>query len=172
MGGPFKPSSFPLFAHFYNDFKCPASLVYTYLPMSSQPAARGAIFNYVDQILPINDHLSTFVIRNYFTSTRENLDTNEISSTTYLPHLVNVVKERPPSPSVHQHKSKLSLNKGNLWSVFAHPFGQIDRDSAQGHTFLSFDHSDVQGKILISIYDHEWYMKKFKGPLPNKKRNK
>ena len=42
---------------------------------------------------------------------------------TYLPHLVNVVKERPPSPSVHQHKSKLSLNKGNLWSVFAHPFG-------------------------------------------------
>ena len=58
----------------------------------------GSFFNYVDQILPNIDHLPTHGWhwrRNSFTIIWENLHTNNISSTTYLPCLVNVVKERP-----------------------------------------------------------------------------
>ena len=58
----------------------------------------GPFFNYFDNFLPIIDHLPTpgwNRRRNFFTVTRENLHTADISSTTYdLPRLVNVVKKK------------------------------------------------------------------------------
>ena len=59
---------------------------------------RGSFRNYVDQNLPRIDHLLTpgwHWRRNSFI-VMQNLHTIEISSTTYLPRLVNVVCERPP----------------------------------------------------------------------------
>ena len=57
---------------------------------------KGAFTNYVDNILPIIDHLPTpcwHLWRNYFSKISENLHTAVISSVTYLPSLVNVVCE-------------------------------------------------------------------------------
>ena len=65
----------------------------------TNPSAKGAFTNYVDQILSIFDHLPTpgwYLWRNFFTVIGENLHTVDISSTTYLPRLVNVVCECPP----------------------------------------------------------------------------
>ena len=60
----------------------------------------GSFFNYVDQILPIIVHLSTFCWDwwgNSFIFLRENLPIIETSvPPTYLSCLVNIVKERPP----------------------------------------------------------------------------
>ena len=59
--------------------------------------AKGPFLNYVQQILPITYPWLTFVkIFFYCKSYMENLHRVDISSTTYQPHLVNVVKERPP----------------------------------------------------------------------------
>ena len=59
----------------------------------------GAVFtNYVDNILPIIDHIPEpfwHLRRNVFTEIMENLQSVEISSTIYLPSLFNIVYERP-----------------------------------------------------------------------------
>ena len=60
--------------------------------------AKGAFTNYVNKILPIIDHLPTpcwHLWRNSFTVIRKNLHTVDISRTTYLPRLVNVVCKHP-----------------------------------------------------------------------------
>ena len=80
---------------------------------------RVSFFNYVDQILPIIDHLPTpeIDIREeiyLLLRIRKNLHNVEISSTyhTYLPCLVNVVCERP----LRQHFFKKNL-KDNMVCV-------------------------------------------------------
>ena len=58
----------------------------------------GSFFNYINQILPNIDNQPTpcwHWWRNCITDISENLHTVDISSATYLPRLVNVVKERP-----------------------------------------------------------------------------
>ena len=60
---------------------------------------KGAFLNYVDKILPIIDHLPVTFEREFLhvllIVIRENLHTVDISRTTYLPRLVNVVCECP-----------------------------------------------------------------------------
>ena len=58
----------------------------------------GSFWNYYDQNLPIIDHPPTpswHKWTNSITHVRENMYTIGIFSATYLPYLVNVVKERP-----------------------------------------------------------------------------
>ena len=54
-------------------------------------------FNYVDQIVPIIDLPQLDIGEGIPFVKRENLPFLDISSTTYLPCLVNVVKERSPT---------------------------------------------------------------------------
>ena len=72
-----------------------------------------SFFHYVDQILPIIDHLPTLC---WHWCTWENSFTAiiiDISTFTYLPHLVNVVKERPQNlctPWTDQRLYKFSVS--------------------------------------------------------------
>ena len=61
--------------------------------------SKVSFFNYVYYILPIIDHLPTPSWHLSFNVIRENLHTINISSTTYLPCLVNIVKEWPLTKS-------------------------------------------------------------------------
>ena len=77
---------------------------------------KGPFFNYVDQIWPIIDHLPTLHRgSNSFTFFAKNLQTVDISSTTYLPRLVDVVKERPlTQPTLNPHEFFISELLGCL----------------------------------------------------------
>ena len=70
---------------------------------TKRPLARlgGASTNYVDQIFPILDHLPTpgwHFWCHPLTVIWENVHTDDIFRTTYLPYLVNIVCEWPLTP--------------------------------------------------------------------------
>ena len=79
--------------------------------------AKEPFLNYVQQILPITYPWMTFVKKFlYCKSYMENLHRVDISSTTYQPHLVNVVKERPLSGKCTDNKSyDCQLNESFNW---------------------------------------------------------
>jgi hypothetical protein len=114
-----------------------------------------AFSNYVEKILPIIDHLPTpcwHCWRNSFAFViRENTHTVDISSTPYLPCLVNVVCERPlwlsnssnrRARQTARHRVGVSLIKTNPKSV---------KGMNHWHSFISFNHWSIRN----------WYLFKF-----------
>ena len=74
---------------------------------------KGSFFNYVWQTLHIIDHSPTpswYWGINFFIVIRKNLHYVDISSITYLPLLVNVVKERPLADP-HEHFKNICGNR-------------------------------------------------------------
>ena len=74
------------------------SLIFQVLTSAGLLLNKRPFFNYVDQILPIIDYLSSpqlTLVKEFLYCLRGNLHTIDIFSTTYLPRLVNIVKEGP-----------------------------------------------------------------------------
>jgi hypothetical protein len=74
------------------------SLIFQVLTSAGLLLNKGPFFNYVDQILPDIDYLFSpglTLAKEFVHCLRENLHTIDIFSTTYLPRLVNTIKEGP-----------------------------------------------------------------------------
>ena len=92
---------------------------------------KGAFFNYVDQILPIIAHLHT-----YLNIGKINMHTVDISRTTYLHRLVNVIKERPPK-AIIKHLLSLNLEQGASYLLYVHLSRYVEKYNVSSSIILS-----------------------------------
>ena len=122
-------------------------------------SCKGSFFNYVDQILPVIDHLPTSGWHwwsNSFNVIRENLHTIDISSTTYLPRLVNVVKERPTKESKDFAWTELRTEVVRMLGLFVPILPQSVRWPSQGILHVVCLLFLIEKKIKLCLICFAW----------------
>ena len=118
-------------------------------PSTRQSHNRGSFTNYVDTFLAFFDHLPTFIV-DIVIRIKMICIIVDISSAPYLPRLVNIVCERPPSGNTARapQSQSSSLDWLNPFTWFYRGDGERNNEEMKGGGGSSVINVQSQRKIL------------------------